>query len=136
MCVFFKQKTAYDMRIRDWSSDVCSSDRALTLGEPAGGTSPRIERLAAALEAAGVKAPVADDIRAALWSKLFVNVSRSPLGVLTGLSERQLAEDAGTLGVTLAIMREAQAVARAHGLDVAFDEVRQTDPQKIGRAHV
>src|SRR3546814_6484254 len=23
---FFKQKTAYEMRIRDWSSDVCSSD--------------------------------------------------------------------------------------------------------------
>src|SRR3546814_6368912 len=27
---FFKQKTAYEMRISDWSSDVCSSDlRAL-----------------------------------------------------------------------------------------------------------
>src|SRR3546814_3224174 len=26
MCFFFKQKTAYDMRISDWSSDVCSSD--------------------------------------------------------------------------------------------------------------
>src|SRR3546814_2354694 len=25
-CFFFKQKTAYDMRISDWSSDVCSSD--------------------------------------------------------------------------------------------------------------
>src|SRR3546814_4383578 len=25
---FFKQKTAYEMRIRDWSSDVCSSDLA------------------------------------------------------------------------------------------------------------
>src|SRR3546814_5528900 len=24
--VFVKQKTAYDMRISDWSSDVCSSD--------------------------------------------------------------------------------------------------------------
>src|SRR3546814_20380214 len=24
--VFFKQKTAYEMRISDWSSDVCSSD--------------------------------------------------------------------------------------------------------------
>src|SRR3546814_6533457 len=23
---FFKQKTAYELRIRDWSSDVCSSD--------------------------------------------------------------------------------------------------------------
>src|SRR3546814_1327166 len=27
---FFKQKTAYEMRISDWSSDVCSSD----LSEP------------------------------------------------------------------------------------------------------
>src|SRR3546814_4334156 len=26
LIVFFKQKTAYDMRISDWSSDVCSSD--------------------------------------------------------------------------------------------------------------
>src|SRR3546814_5390975 len=27
--VFFKQKTAYEMRISDWSSDVCSSDLAI-----------------------------------------------------------------------------------------------------------
>src|SRR3546814_11026243 len=26
LCIFFKQKTAYGMRISDWSSDVCSSD--------------------------------------------------------------------------------------------------------------
>src|SRR3546814_16967216 len=26
LVLFFNQKTAYDMRIRDWSSDVCSSD--------------------------------------------------------------------------------------------------------------
>src|SRR3546814_9824353 len=26
---FFKQKTAYEMRISDWSSDVCSSDLML-----------------------------------------------------------------------------------------------------------
>src|SRR3546814_5180250 len=25
-CFFFKQRTAYEMRISDWSSDVCSSD--------------------------------------------------------------------------------------------------------------
>src|SRR3546814_1566280 len=29
---FFKQKTAYEMRISDWSSDVCSSD--LLVGTP------------------------------------------------------------------------------------------------------
>src|SRR3546814_9111267 len=34
LCVFFfKQKTAYEMRISDWSSDVCSSD----LGAGGGG---------------------------------------------------------------------------------------------------
>src|SRR3546814_6343865 len=42
---FFKQKTAYEMRISDWSSDVCSSDlprlrghrgaRRLAAGKPA-----------------------------------------------------------------------------------------------------
>src|SRR3546814_10519543 len=31
-CVFFfKQKTAYEMRISDWSSDVCSSDLLLAV---------------------------------------------------------------------------------------------------------
>src|SRR3546814_8148054 len=29
---FFKQKTAYEMRISDWSSDVCSSDLFATSG--------------------------------------------------------------------------------------------------------
>src|SRR3546814_18531081 len=28
---FFKQKTAYEMRISDWSSDVCSSDGRLAV---------------------------------------------------------------------------------------------------------
>src|SRR3546814_6180683 len=31
---FFKQKTAYEMRISDWSSDVCSSDLALRTLHP------------------------------------------------------------------------------------------------------
>src|SRR3546814_6563952 len=39
MCVFvvsfffFKQKTAYEMRISDWSSDVCSSDLGAATGD-------------------------------------------------------------------------------------------------------
>src|SRR3546814_3037494 len=35
---FFKQKTAYEMRISDWSSDVCSSD--LHLPVQIGSTNP------------------------------------------------------------------------------------------------
>src|SRR3546814_8835991 len=37
-CFFFKQKTAYEMRISDWSSDVCSSD----LGDSASRIVPTI----------------------------------------------------------------------------------------------
>src|SRR3546814_9380429 len=54
---FFKQKTAYEMRISDWSSDVCSSDlprlqRYLLAGDAV--------RVAAALVALVV---VADELR-------------------------------------------------------------------------
>src|SRR3546814_3081029 len=34
---FFKQKTAYEVRISDWSSDVCSSDLWPALRRPPGG---------------------------------------------------------------------------------------------------
>src|SRR3546814_9003477 len=42
---FFKQKTAYEMRISDWSSDVCSSDldqKLSILREAAGTLSARL----------------------------------------------------------------------------------------------
>src|SRR3546814_6795273 len=47
---FFKQKTAYEMRISDWSSDVCSSDLAhmaqLAAAQPVGTETARAEALA------------------------------------------------------------------------------------------
>src|SRR3546814_10276459 len=45
---FFKQKTAYEMRISDWSSDVCSSD----LWDAESRNAPRLAKLA---EEAGVQ---------------------------------------------------------------------------------
>src|SRR3546814_13016360 len=50
MFFFFKQKTAYEMRISDWSSDVCSSD---------------LRRLAAALPGIGAtNRPASQQVRA------------------------------------------------------------------------
>src|SRR3546814_10417343 len=53
---FFKQKTAYEMRISDWSSDVCSSDLC-RLGRQA----PAEERAKAGEE--GGRAPAAEKRR-------------------------------------------------------------------------
>src|SRR3546814_8748969 len=37
---FFKQNTAYEMRISDWSSDVCSSDLLMGIGSAPRTVSP------------------------------------------------------------------------------------------------
>src|SRR3546814_18433050 len=42
---FFKQKTAYEMRISDWSSDVCSSDLGLSQPYPYGAARLRARRI-------------------------------------------------------------------------------------------
>src|SRR3546814_2168671 len=47
MCIWFflfKQKPAYEMRISDWSSDVCSSDLVLLRGKADDGTDLVIDR--------------------------------------------------------------------------------------------
>src|SRR3546814_7368621 len=41
---FFKQKTAYEMRISDWSSDVCSSDLAAGVNLNREWHAPTLER--------------------------------------------------------------------------------------------
>src|SRR3546814_2546116 len=57
--VFFKQKTAYEMRISDWSSDVCSSDLpALRVADGVGRPALTAER--AWLRAAMPAEPPAD----------------------------------------------------------------------------
>src|SRR3546814_5257886 len=59
---FFKQKTAYEMRISDWSSDVCSSDleaAIAALPEEIAGL-PEIERTKSAPALKQDAAPVED----------------------------------------------------------------------------
>src|SRR3546814_4960118 len=51
---FFKQKTAYEMRISDWSSDVCSSDLR---AEAVGGAQREGERAVPAHRMAGDPLP-------------------------------------------------------------------------------
>src|ERR1043165_8545464 len=46
--IFFKQKAAYEIRPRDWSSDVCSSDLDdMAVHDGAGGVDDRVRRVVA-----------------------------------------------------------------------------------------
>src|SRR3546814_12085552 len=55
---FFKQKTAYEMRISDWSSDVCSSDLVAAHGDAIGHRDGiELDRRAAAAGDAGADVP-------------------------------------------------------------------------------
>src|SRR3546814_5609504 len=58
----FKQKTAYEMRISDWSSDVCSSDLA-RLGERDRGEGVReVQRCVLLVDDDEVESRVAQDL--------------------------------------------------------------------------
>src|SRR3546814_6767166 len=84
MCIcFFKQKAAYEMRISDWSSDVCSSDLddAIVVVE---NVERNLEKGMSALEAARTSM---DEVSAALVAIVLVLCAVFvPTLFLTGLS--------------------------------------------------
>src|SRR3546814_16305008 len=111
---FFKQKTAYEMRISDWSSDVCSSD--LLIGDVGGVVAvDQTLNLALVLD---VSDSMEDEIT-------FNGVTMSRIEALDLATERLLDKLAGTEGATV----------RVHKVSFA-SEVEGTDPfeLKIGRA--
>src|SRR3546814_18797030 len=75
---FVKQKTAYEMRISDWSSDVCSSDLGLISDERLAKVTARIsdrQRVVAYLKKKSVTASVANSLLSELGtSELSQNV--------------------------------------------------------------
>ena len=92
-----------------------------TLGDPDGSASVRVLALSDLLDGAGMDGPVSQEIRQVIWAKLVVNLSRSPLAVLTGVSELTLAEDAAVTAIAEEMIGEAAAVASAHGIDLDLD---------------
>jgi 2-dehydropantoate 2-reductase len=89
------------------------------VGEPAGGASERVVRLAAALRAAGFPAWSVPDIRAVEWYKLCALL---PGALITALSRRSYAEMAlhpDLSRLFVAVMRETFGVMQAQGMSVA-----------------
>lgn len=104
-----------------------------TLGELDGTTTPRVERIAAALTKAGFKAPVTHDIRGEIWLKVWGNVSFNPISALTHATLVDLLKFPPTRELCIAMMREAEEVAGKLGVRfrVGIDR-RLAGAEKVG----
>lgn len=107
----------------------------LELGEPDGTQSARSASIAQMLTAAGIQAPVRPLIRQTIWVKLWGNMSLSPCAVLTGSTLGQLVGDPGTRAVVMAMMREAQAVGEALGIEFPVDVERRIGRIEQNKGH-
>ncbi len=96
----------------------------LIFGEPGGGSSARVERLAAACRAAGIEARVSPDIAVDIWKKFIFLAPmagatafyRVPIGEIRDHPERWARLEA--------MVRETAAVGRAKGVALADDAER------------
>jgi 2-dehydropantoate 2-reductase len=92
-----------------------------TLGEPDGTRSARLEAIAAAFTAAGVAAPVTQEIRTEIWDKLVRNLSTAPISALTGEPIAVIGRHDELFAVAKTVMSEAIDVAAAHGIVLDLD---------------
>lgn len=92
----------------------------LTIGVPDGSSRARVNELAKLLESAGFVAPVQDDIRIDIWTKLIANAAFNPVSVMTGKTLGEMIDDEATCGLLRKIMAEAVAVAAAYGVAPAM----------------
>ena len=103
------------------------------LGDPDRGRSARTQRIADAFIAGGLKAPVEDDIRVELWTKILGNAAFTPISALTRATLAQMCDDPAVAALAAEIMREATAVAAALGTTVAVSiEKRLDGARRVG----
>jgi 2-dehydropantoate 2-reductase len=107
------------------------------LGELDGRTTPRVQAFAAAIEGAGLRAPVSARIRDDLWTKLVGNTSYNPVAALTGALMSEINANPALIELIRRMIVEAIAVAQAHGcrMTVSLEE-RFALARKLGDVKV
>ncbi|MCF2515933.1 2-dehydropantoate 2-reductase [Sphingomonas sp. G124] len=100
------------------SVEVAHADK-LILGEPKCGTSQRVRELAGLFENAGIRVEVSEDVRRAIWYKLWGNMTMNPLSALTEATADRLLTEPELKPFILACMAEAAAVGGAIGCPIS-----------------
>jgi 2-dehydropantoate 2-reductase len=105
----------------------------LILGEPGGGFSERIERLAAVFENAGIHCEMSDNVRRAIWYKLWGNATINPMSALTRSTADKLLEDPAIREFMAEAMDELATVGAAIGCPISENaDDRMAVTAKIG----
>ncbi|HUL25077.1 MAG TPA: 2-dehydropantoate 2-reductase [Streptosporangiaceae bacterium] len=89
-----------------------------SLGEPDGSRSARCGEISRALQAAGLRAPVATDLRSQIWLKVVGNAALNPVTALLGVTLGQLGRSPAAMRLVRAVMTECAAVASALGIEL------------------
>ncbi len=93
----------------------------LTVGEPAGGISPRVAAIAEAAKKAGIDVVASEDIHRAIWEKFVFLASFSGVTTLTRLAKGPIFADPDRRQLFVDAFTEACAVARAKNARLAPD---------------
>lgn len=91
----------------------------LIVGEPVGGRSARIEALQRLFEDAGIRCDASDNVRRAIWYKLWGNATINPLSALTRATADRILADAECRAWMLEGMAELAAIGAAIGCPIA-----------------
>ena len=81
-----------------------------SLGEPSGVQSERISKISKALISAGLKAPIRNNIRKEIWTKLIGNLAFNPLSVITGETLDVLISKKENRDIAYEAMKEASLI--------------------------
>ena len=104
-----------------------------TLGEPDGTLSARGLKLSEAIGAAGLQAPLRDNIRDEIWKKLWGNLCFNPISALTRATLDVVATDPGTRGLARQMMLEAQEIGERLGVSFRIDVEKTHGRRGLGR---
>jgi 2-dehydropantoate 2-reductase len=92
--------------------------RGLIVGEPRGGASERVKRLADLLANAGFEATASNDVRRDIWYKLWGNMTTNPISAMTGATADRILADPLVLAFCHGVMREAATVGARIGCPI------------------
>jgi len=90
----------------------------LILGEPAGGSSARVQALAALLQRAGLEISVSEQIQRDIWFKLWGNMTVNPVSALTGATTDLIMGDPLVRGFISSVMLEAKEIGARIGIRI------------------